>query len=176
MFYTHRRLLILCLALGLALFTFLACGESNTGTAVTATSQPSTPVKPASHFHIGQLISVGKTWQVQVVSVKTSNGGEFLKPKSGNVYLIVTIAVKNISQEEQNISSLAQFHLQDASGQEYTATIDPDAGATLDGKVEAGSPRRGVIVYEVPKAVKGFTLGFEADLASSGQTIWDIKV
>jgi len=121
-------------------------------------------------------VNVGSTWQATVISAKTSTGSEFYKPTSGNVYLIFVISMKNVSSSEQDVSSLVQFSLQDASGQKYTETIDPDAGATLDGKVEAGSPLKGSIVYEVPEATKQFTLAFEASITDPGQTIWDISV
>jgi hypothetical protein len=55
-----------------------------------------------------------------------------------------------------------------------TETIYPDAGATLDGKVAAGSLLKGSIVYEVPASMHQFTLSFEPDITSPGQTIWDI--
>src|SRR5438067_13827745 len=87
-----------------------------------------------------------------------------------------SITAQNMSSSEQNISSELNFHLQDASGQKYTETIDPDAGATLDGKVEAGSPSKGVIVYEAPTSVKSFVFSFEPDITASGQTVWDIHV
>lgn len=160
----------------LALALSACAGEAtNTGTAVVGnTPVPTSP--PAKHFSVGQTVKVGDTWQMQILSAKMSTGSQFVKPKAGNVYLIVTVSAKNLSSSEQVISSLVQFHLQDSSGQQYQIALDPDAGATLDGKVEAGSPRRGVLTYEVPKGTKSFTLGFENSIVDSGQTIWDIHL
>ena len=45
-----------------------------------------------------------------------------------------------------------------------------------DGKVEAGAPLRGQLVYEIPTSMKDYTLSFQADITSSGQTIWDIHM
>jgi hypothetical protein len=45
-----------------------------------------------------------------------------------------------------------------------------------DGKVEAAAPLRGQLVYEVPTSIKDYTLSFQADFTSSGQTIWDIHM
>ena len=74
-----------------------------------------------------------RSWQITINSAKTSHGSEFNQPKSGNVFLILQITAKNLSASEQNISSLVQFTLTDASGQKYNQTIDSDAGAGLDG-------------------------------------------
>jgi Domain of unknown function (DUF4352) len=108
--------------------------------------------------------------------VKTADGGQFSTLKSGNVYFIADISVTNLSSQEQTVSSIVQFTLQDTTGQKYDETIDSDAGATLDGKVEAGQPLKGVIVWEVPSSVKQFNLHFISDLVSSGQTTWDLSV
>jgi hypothetical protein len=178
----HRTLLVLSLALGVALFTFLACGSAdNTGSAVSSSSSngssgSTAPASAPKHFAIGQTVKVGDVWSIQVLSAKTAPGSTYVPASPGNEYLILQIAVKNISNQEQTISSLIQFHLQDATGQEYQVVIDPDAGATLDGKVEAGSPKKGSIVYQIPKNVRALTLGFEANVIESGQTLWDIKV
>ena len=124
---------------------------------------------------MGQVVKVGDTWDVTVNSAKTSTGSGFYKPqKSGDTFLIFSITVKNLSSQEQDISSVLSFNLLDSTGQKYTETIYPDAGATLDGKVAAGSLLKGVIVYEVPANMHQYTLSFQADIASAGQTIWDI--
>ena len=90
--------------------------------------------------------------------------------------MIVTVQVKNISSQEQAMSSLLQWNIQDTSGQKYNIGIDTNAGASLDGKVEAGMPLKGTLTYEVPPNVKSYVLSFQQDLISSGQTIWDITV
>jgi hypothetical protein len=182
---SFRRLFVVVLSLCILAVTFLACGESsnNTGTA-TNSSAPSnsssgtTPTTaPAQHFKVGQQVKVGDTWLITVDSAKTSTGSEFNKPqKSGDVFLVVVISMKNVSSQEQNVSSALQWALQDSSGQKYDETIDTDAGATLDGKVEAGSLLKGSIAYEVPGSVHDFTLSFQNDITAAGETIWDIHV
>ncbi len=176
----HKRFLIIGLCLVLLVGSLIACGESsaNTGTATSSSPSGSTPTSaPAQHFKVGQIVKVGDTWQITVDSAKTSTGSEFNKPQhSGDVFLVIIVTMKNLSNQEQNVSSLAQWTLQDTIGQKYDGTIDTDAGASLDGKVEAGSLLKGSLAYEVPKTMKSFTLAFEADITSSGETIWDISV
>lgn len=188
--HTGRKVLIVVIALIVAL---AACGgiiaaisngaKPNTGTTGSsspqATSQAtSAPAQTGSQtFKVGQVVTVGNTWQITVLSAKTSPGGQFSTlQKPGDVYLLVSVSMKNISNQEQDVSSLIQWALKDSSGQTYTETIDTDAPATPDGKVEAGSSLKGTIAYEVPKSMKSFTLSFQNDITSTGQTIWTFTV
>ncbi len=141
-----------------------------------ATTTSNTPAPSnTQHFAVGQVVKVGDTWDVTVNSAKTSKGSGFSTPqKAGDVFLVFSITVKNLSSQEQTISSALSFNLLDSTGQKYTETIYPDAGATLDGKVAAGSLLKGSIAYEVPASMHQFTLSFEPDITSPGQTIWDI--
>ncbi len=145
--------------------------SSSTSQAPTTSSAPQT-------FKMGQTVSVGNTWQITVSSAKTDTGGQYssVLQHPGDVFLNITISMKNISSQEQDESSALQWNLQDSTGQKYDQSIDPNAGSTLDGKVEAGMPLKGVISYEVPGNVKSFTLSFQNDIISAGQTIWDINV
>jgi Domain of unknown function (DUF4352) len=155
--------------------------KANTGTVVnngsTATTQATTAPATQSDFKIGQVVSVASTWQITVLSAKTSTGSQFNTPqKPGDLFLVITISVKNISGQSQNMSSALQWNLQDSTGQKYNITIDTDAGATLDGAVAAGRPLKGVISYEIPKTLHSFTLSFQNDITSTDQSIWDITV
>lgn len=167
-------LLVLIIAIVIISSALSSKASPNTGSTTTGTSTQ--PPTSATTFKVGQSVSVGSTWQITVLSARTSTGSQFNAPKAGNVFLIVTISAKNISSQSQDMSSLAQWNLADTSGQKYNATIDPDAGATLDGAVASGMPSKGVIVYEVPKSTHNFTLSFQSDITSSDQTIWTISV
>ena len=149
---------------------------SSVETAAATTGTGNTPAPSNSqHFAMGQVVKVGDTWDVTVNSGKMSAGSGYYKPqKAGDNFLVFSITVKNISAQSQDISSALSFNLLDSTGQKYTETIYPDAGATLDGKVEAGSLLKGAIVYEVPQAMHQYTLAFQANIISGDQTIWDI--
>lgn len=137
----------------------------------------STSVPTNKHYNQTDAVQVGNIYDVEIMSVKTSTGGQIVQPqKSGDVFLVFVIKMKNISSQEQAVSSLISFTLQDINGQKYTEVINPDAGATLDGKIEPGSLLQGSITYEVPASMKSFTLAFQADLLSQGQVIWNINV
>lgn len=137
----------------------------------------STTVPTSKHYHQTDTVQVGNIYDIQIMSVKTATGSQFFQPqKAGDVYLVFVIKAKNISSQEQAVSSLLNFTLLDTNGQKYTETIYPDAGATFDGKIEPGSLLQGSIVYEVPSSAKNFTLAFQASLIDQGQVIWDINV
>lgn len=140
------------------------------------TDTTSTTVPTNKHYNQTDAVQVGNIFNIEIVSVKTSTGSQIFQPKSGDVYLVFLIKMKNISSQEQAVSSLLDFTLLDINGQKYTETIDPDAGATIDGKIEPGSLLQGSIVYDVPASMKNFTLAFEAVLILPGQVIWNINV
>lgn len=150
---------------------------TRTSVATTAATGAVTTVPSSQHFKVGQVVNIGSIDDVTVNSAKVDKGGTYDTPqKAGDVYLVFNVTVKNLSQQEQSISSLAQFNLTDSTGQKYDAGFDTTAGASLDGKVEPGSLLRGSVVYEVPGSVKSFVLSFQTDLFTSGQTEWDIQV
>src|SRR5436305_1948755 len=116
--HSTKRLAIAMFGGIILLLSILACGStsSNTGTAVTSSSSPNsntTPTSTSQHFKIGQTVKIGDTWQVTINSVKADQGSQYFKPKSGMAWLAFSITTKNISSQEQNISSELSFHLQD---------------------------------------------------------------
>jgi hypothetical protein len=154
-----------------------ADASSNTDATSVPTSAPPAPPPPQQHFAIGQMVLVGNTWQIAVLSAKTSTGSMYVHPQHpGDVFLILIVSMKNLSNQEQRVSGLIQFDVSDQDGQKYNFAFDPDAGPTLGGKVEAGSPIKGSLVYEIPTSLHQVQLSFQANLIESGQAIWDIKV
>ncbi len=150
----------------------VAGSNQNTTVAATATA---TSAPSSQHFKVGDHVAVGDTYMVTVNSVKTSQGDAVFKPKSGHTFLIVDVTVKNTSSEEQTLSTLLQFTLKDSTGQKYDETFTADT-TPPDGKIATGDQVKGQMAYEVPKSQHDFTLAFEADILSSGQTIWDLHV
>jgi hypothetical protein len=150
---------------------------STLATEVATTTNTTPAPSNTQHFAVGQVVKIDDTWNITLNSVKTSKGDQFSVPKSGNTYLIIDLSMKNISTQEQNVSSLISFNLLDSTGQKYTESLTTLSDVhPPDGKVEAGAPLRGQLVYEVPVSMKTYTLSFQADFTSPGQTIWDIHV
>ena len=170
----RRNVFLVC---GIFILALLACGESTNNAAQTVSGAGASPTTaPTSqHFKVSDTVKVGSTWQININSVKTSQGQDFSTPKSGNVFLLVDVTLKNLSGQEQNVSSLLMFGLKDETGMQYTESI---TGFTTspNGKVEAGGLLRGTVAYEVPATAHKFTFSFQADIILSGQAIWDISV
>ena len=62
-------------------------GDANSGS--TTTGGNSTGSSQQQHFKVGDQVKVGATFFVTLNAVKTSNGDQFTKPKSGNTFLVV---------------------------------------------------------------------------------------
>lgn len=160
---------------------FLACGStasgSNTGTAaaVTSATTGSKPMQSARAFNVGDTVKLG-SWTVKVNSVKANAGGDFTKPKSGNVFVVINVTVTNIASSTQNISSALNFKLADSTGQSYTETFTDNQKTPPDGTVATNSNATGDLSYEVPKSETHFTLLFQPDLSSNDQAAVNITV
>jgi hypothetical protein len=179
------KLIKTLIALVLLTLALIACGSSqaNTGTAVTPTpttkqQQPTdTPTPKPTHFKIGDTVKVGDVWTITITKIRTEQGGQYdPTPTSGNTYLVISIAAKNISSTEQQFYGSAGFTLRDPSGQSFQASYVSDARQAPMGKAEPGGPLSGDIVYEVSKSTKHYTLSSEQNAFMPGQVVWDITV
>jgi len=165
------------LLLALLAVVFAACGTSSSNTGTIATSTPGATATQATHFKVGDTVTVGNVWKVVVNSITTDNGGSYSSLKSGDIYAVIDISMTNVSSSEQTVSSLLMFTFKDSTGQKYNESFDPNVnGASPNGKVATGDTLRGLLVYEVPEAQKHFTLAFAPNITASGQTIWDLSL
>lgn len=171
-----KQRLLFIVPLCVIIAALLACGSSsnaNTGT-LTPPSSTATPTTQ-QHFHVGDTVTVGKTWQIVVSQPSTSTGEQYLTPKEGNVYLLIPVAFTNATNQEQSLYGNADWTLKDTAGQKYDPAYITSASPP-SGKVEAGGPAKGTLAYEVPASLKEFRLSFEISMFSSGQTIWDLTI
>lgn len=166
----------------LAFFALAACGTTNTATPSSAIPQTSVPSPtptftqtpaPPTHFKIGQTAQVG-SWLLTVKGVSKNSGSEFIKPKAGNIFLVIDVSLKNTSQQQQRLESTLQFTLRDANGYRYMLIYLDTVRLTPTGTIEAGGLASGDLVYEVPSEMHRFTLAFEPD-TTLPLAIWDIS-
>lgn len=85
--------------------------------------------------------------------MKESNGTDFFKPESGNVFVGVNFTVENISDEEQTISSILLF---DAYADDVKCEYSLNASCAfsegqLDGSIAPGKKLMGWYAVEVPE-------------------------
>lgn len=172
-----RRVFPVLFLLAIVAAVMLACGESDANTGSAAAAGPAPTSVPTRHFKVGETVKVGESWQILVLKASTNDGTQFDTPqKPGDTFLLLDVRMKNLTSSEQNVSSLIMFSVQDSTGQKITQTITTFAPAAPDGKVEPGAQVRGTLAYEVAKSEKHFTLAFQADITSTGQTIWDVRL
>lgn len=167
--------------LALLLLILAACGESTT-TASTAPTKPAQPtptptVAKPKHHTVGELVTVGKNWQITILKVRTAPGKYAIPSKNTDQWLVFSVKMVNISNQTEEAIGAGGFQLRDADGTPMGVagfTIDDEVKPAPQGTVEAGSPISGDLVYEVPKASKTFQLLFMQYSYVNGLTTWDI--
>ncbi len=141
-----------------------------------AANQPTSPPTSQSTANVvGKPVVVDSTWTVTVNSVKTSQGDQITAPKSGNIYVIVDVTIKNTSATNQAVSSLILFNFKDSTGQQYTEAIT-DFTKPPDGPLTPGGILRGQLAYEVPSSQHSFTFQFQPDITSANVAEWALKI
>jgi len=136
-----------------------------------------TPVAQSQEVKAGGPADVEGKFIITVKKPTMSSGDASVKPQNASDQLLIfTVAIKNVSQQEQDVPGPALFILTDSSGKTYTLVTDPSAGAALQGTVKAGKLVKGVLVFEVPKSLHTFTVSLKLTSKSQLVTIWDISV
>ena len=110
--------------------------------------------------------------QITLASVTESTGDEYVKPDSGNIYLILEFNITNNSKNDITISSIANF---EAYCDDYTLNQDlggliaPESEGKnqLDGSVAAGKKMNGIIAYQVPENYSTFEINVAPDFWSN---------
>ena len=178
----RKRFLVLLLPVVILVFALLACGNtSNASTATVVATSGATNAAPTAApttvAKVGDTVKVGSTWQIKIISVKTSANDAFNQLKAGNIFLLIDVSIKNLSSSKQSTSSLGDWNLQDSTGQKYTENVTTGAPNPPDGDILANSLLRGTLAYEVPQSEKSFTMTFSPGLGLSGDSAtWSLSV
>jgi hypothetical protein len=148
--------------------------EALTSTATLSESAEAAPPAPEAapaRYTIGDGAPVGSL-VLTVTGVREPPAGAFA-PTAGNSFLAVDVALQNVGDDEQVISSLQQMALQDASEQRYSPTLNASfaAGAgtlqTPDSILTAGEQTSGTVGFELPATAQGLVLVFEPGTAGA---------
>lgn len=86
--------------------------------------------------------------------------------------------MKNVSAKIQPVSSLVQFTLNDANGQNHQESLtDSNVHQPADADVPVGKTLNAQIAYEVPASQHSFTLTFDYGLVdgSNASVSWQIN-
>lgn len=85
-------------------------------------------------FKVGYTIKT-KRFKIRVNKVSKSNYVDFIKPKSGNEFIKVSITIENISKEEQLVSTVMMFIVVVKDWRELNKVFTENQNGKLDDKV-----------------------------------------
>lgn len=143
--------------------------SNNSGTTSSEAQQSGTKEsKPEKTvFKVGETVKYNDV-ELTVTKFKTSKGGEFDSPKTGNEYAIVTVKYKNTGKENISYNPF-DFKIRNSKGQvtdnTYISAIEKNK---LDsGDLTPGGEVEGSIAFEVPKGDKGLVLQYTGNIFES---------
>lgn len=118
---------------------------------------------------VGSLVE-GDNLHLVVEDVEfTDRLGEFQEADEGNQYVVVQLALKNVTEEFVHVSQLLQASIRDDEDYSYNMTVAATDQPTFnDGQFAPGEVERGTIVFEVPEDASGLTLQFDLDASIFG--------
>jgi len=125
-------------------------------------------------FKVGDKVDLNGT-VATLIGVTESNGGTFIHPDDGNVYLVCEFEIENHTDREISISSLLDFkaYCDDyACNVSIGATMDIQSKESIDGTIAPGKKLNGVIGYEVPSDWKELEIHFTPDFWSSKKIVF----
>ena len=139
-----------------------------------ASTQGSTTPRAGATSKLNQPVQAGANWVVTITRIDTTTSSDF-PPKAGDTYLEISLSMKNVSAHIQPVSSLVQFTLNDANGQNHQESLtDSNIRQPADADVPAGKTLNAQIAYEVPASQHSFTLTFDYGLidGSNASVSW----
>jgi hypothetical protein len=120
---------------------------------------------------VGEAIDAGNL-RLTVHALIDVPGTTIFYPDSGAKFVAVDLTLQNIGNAPQNVSSLLQMSLKDASGQRYDLHLGAQAAAGAsppDGELSPGESLRGQVAYQVPEGAQGLVFTFDPNLVGYGK-------
>lgn len=118
-------------------------------------------------FNVGETAALNDI-HVTLVNVSENNGGNYMTPTDGNVFIVCEFEIENNSDTDIAVSSIMSF---EAYVDDYSTSMNLSAMLStnqkqLDGSVAAGKKMNGVIGYEVPSGWSTIEVKFTPDFWS----------
>ena len=161
---------IICLVLCfLMLCALCACTIETPPTKETNPNQTTQPTeKKEETFGLNQT-AVFKTLKFTATELKESEGEGFFTPEAGKVFIGVKFTIENVSNEEQNVSTLLLF---DAYVDDIKCSYSFNASCaftdgTLDGAIAPGKKLIGWYAVEVPSNWASLELNVQSNWLSN---------
>lgn len=107
---------------------------------------------------IGESIEVGNfVYKVEKTTFKKSIGDEYFGQTADGIYLLVTLSIKNISNESRTLDN-SLFKLTDNNGLVYESSIDATTAFEISGgnslflkQCQPNISTKGTLIFEVPQ-------------------------
>ena len=149
-----KRVIAFMLTLTLAGMVSVACGTEATPKKETADEQK-TEQEPAEEeeqditFGLNET-AVFDTLKITALEMKESEGDDFIKPAEGKVFVGVKFKIENVSEEDQNISSLMLFsaYVDDTKADTELMVPSEFSEGSLDGTLASGKSMEGYFVVQ----------------------------
>lgn len=144
-------------------------GDDETGDDESATDEPGEEPVETIEDVVGSLIE-GRNIHLVVEGVRyTTELGAFTEADDGSEFVVVSLAMKNVSEEFLSVSNLLQTSLRDDENYLYSQTYASGDEQTFnDGQFAPGELERGVVVFEIPDDASGLELQFDFDVSIFG--------
>ncbi len=118
---------------------------------------------PPTIFATGEPVQAGDDVELLLHGARSLTEGLPVRPDAGRRFVVLDLAVRNLSTAITEIDSEKQLTLKDSQG--YSYTIHPATWSAIrspvNGSFDGGQVKRGPIVFEIPHDAGGLTLVFE---------------
>lgn len=115
--------------------------------------------------------------KVTLKNVSENTGSTNIKPEDGNVFILCEFEVENTTDEAVYVSSILSFTgtvdgvLVNSSTQAAANRADKEQ---IDGRIESGDTRTGVLSFEVPSTWKELVVDFASDPTKEDKVTFNI--
>ena len=117
---------------------------------------------PPTVFATGEPVEAGDV-ELLLHGARSLTEGLPVRPDAGRRFVVLDLAVRNLSTAITEVDSEKQLTLKDSQG--YSYTIHPATWSAIrspvNGSFDGGQVKRGPIVFEIPHDAGGLTLVFE---------------
>jgi len=127
-----------------------------------------------------QVFGLGDSVQYKDIIVSFNNlteneGGNYVSPADGNIFLLAEFTIENNSSDDLIISSLLSFKAyQDGYTlpSSFSAIMASGSANQLDGTIAPGKKMNGIIGFEVPKDYRELEIDLQLDVLSSTKMVF----
>ena len=135
--------------------------EQQSGDGTEEQSGDGTEEQTEAEAVVGEIVGDDEI-QLVVSNVRTATSlGMFSEADPDNEFVVVEVAIKNVSDDFITVSNLLQTRLRDSEGFSYTQTFVGEGNTFNDGQLAPGEVERGEVAFEVPQDADGLTFTFD---------------